>query len=69
MVGFMLDLRDQLETGEDAEIEELLRRAKERRDTWLESKPNLRPGEAAFEQQPEVERPNLLSFRLPNRRK
>jgi prephenate dehydrogenase len=69
MVGFLLDLRDQLETGEDAEIEELLRRAKERRDTWLESKPNLRPGEAAFEQQPEVERPNLLSFRLPNRRK
>lgn len=69
MVGFLLDMREQLETGEAAPVEELLRRSKERRDAWLESKPNLRPGEAAFQQQPEIERPNLISFKLPNRRK
>lgn len=69
MVSYLLDVRDQLEAGDAAALEDLLRRAKQQRDAWLESKPNLRPGEAAFEERPEVERPNLLSFRLPNRRK
>lgn len=69
MVGFLLDVRDQIDQGDAAAIEDLLRRARQQRDTWLETKPNLRPGEAAFEQRPEVERPNLLTFKLPNRRK
>ncbi|HMQ33419.1 MAG TPA: prephenate dehydrogenase/arogenate dehydrogenase family protein [Chloroflexaceae bacterium] len=69
MVGFLLDARDQIETGDAAEVEALLRRAKTQRDAWLDSKPNLRPGEDAFTRQPEVERPNLIGFRLPNRRK
>lgn len=69
MVSFLLDMRDQIELGDTEQIEALLRRAKAQRDAWLESKPGLRPGEDAFAQQPEVERPNLLSFRLPNRRK
>lgn len=69
MAGFLLDLRDQIEAGDAAAIEDLLRRAKQQRDSWLASRPNLRPGEEAFTQTPEVERPNLLSFRLPNRKR
>lgn len=69
MVGFLLDARDQIASGDAAAVEALLRRAKAHRDAWLESKPNLRPGEEAFLRQPEAERPNLLAFKLPNRRK
>ncbi|NTU77895.1 MAG: prephenate dehydrogenase/arogenate dehydrogenase family protein [Chloroflexales bacterium] len=69
MVGFLLETRDQIEQGDAAAIEDLLRRAKQQRDAWLETRPNLRPGEAEFEQRPEAERTNLLTFKLPNRRK
>jgi prephenate dehydrogenase len=69
MVSFLLDMRDHVEAGDDAAIEALLKRAKEQRDAWVESRPNLRPGEDAFSRPTEVERPNLLTFRLPNRRK
>lgn len=69
MVGFLMDVRDQVAAGDAAAVEALLRRAKGQRDAWLESRPNLRPGEDAFARPVEAERPNLLSFRLPNRRK
>lgn len=69
MIAFLVEVRDQAEAGDEAAIEELLRRNKERRDAWLESRPNLRPGEAEFLHQPEIERPNLLTFRMPNRKK
>lgn len=69
MVGFLLDTRDRVEASDEAAVEELLRRAKAARDAWLESKPNLRPGEAAFDNVPQPERPNLLTFRLPNRKR
>jgi prephenate dehydrogenase len=69
MVRFLLDTRDRIETGESDTVGELLRRTKAARDAWLETRPNLRPGEAEFAQLPEVERPNLLSFRLPNRKR
>jgi prephenate dehydrogenase len=69
MVRFLLDARDQIEAGDAEAVEELLRRSKAARDAWLESKPNLRPGEAAFQNVPEIERPNLLSFRMPNRKR
>jgi prephenate dehydrogenase len=69
MVRFLMEVRGQLEAGDGAPVEELLRRAKAERDAWLETKPNLRPGEAAFENRPEIERPNLLSFRMPNRKR
>lgn len=68
MAGFLLELRDRIEAGDAAALEDLLRRAKAQRDTWLESRPHLRPGEEAFLQQPEVQRPNLFTFRWPNRR-
>jgi prephenate dehydrogenase len=69
IVGFLLDVRDQVEAGDAAAIEALLRRAKDQRDAWVESRPNLRPGEDAFANPVEPVRPNLLTFRLPNRRK
>jgi len=69
MIAFLGDVRDQAEAGDSATLEELLRRVKEQRDTWIASRPNLRPGEAEFLQQPEVDRPNLLTFRLPNRKR
>ncbi|GAB4428072.1 MAG: prephenate dehydrogenase/arogenate dehydrogenase family protein [Chloroflexi bacterium OHK40] len=69
MVGLLLDVREQLEAGDEAAVEDLLRRAKAERDAWLEMKPNMRPGEDAFLNRPEVERPNLLTFRLPNRKR
>lgn len=69
MVGFLLETRAQIEQGDTAAIEALLQRARQQRNGWLEARPNLRPGEAAFAQHTEVERPNLLGFKLPNQRK
>jgi prephenate dehydrogenase len=69
MVGFLSHVRDQIEAGDAATLGALLQRTKERRDGWIESRPNLRPGEDAFARPVEAERPNLLSFRRPNRRK
>ncbi|MEI6777445.1 MAG: prephenate dehydrogenase/arogenate dehydrogenase family protein [Chloroflexales bacterium] len=69
MIEFLCEVRGQIESGDAAAIEDLLRRAKQQRDTWLESRPNLRPGEDAFARPIEVERPNLLTFHRPNRRK
>lgn len=68
MISFLVELREQIAAGDAAALEELLRRARAQRDAWLESRPHLRPGEEAFLQQPEVERPNLFTFRRPNRR-
>lgn len=67
MVAFLVELRDQVGAGDTEAVEALLRRAKDERDAWLESRPNMRPGEAAFTQSPEIERPNLFTFRRPNR--
>lgn len=67
MISFLIETRDQIEAGDAAVLEDLLRRAKAQRDAWIESRPNLRPGEEAFLQQPEVQRPNLFTFRRPNR--
>lgn len=69
LLTFLVDVRGQIQAGDAAAVEELLRRAKAERDAWLETRPNMRPGEAAFNQMPEVERPNLLGFRRPGRPK
>lgn len=69
MVEFLITVRDQIQAGDAEAIEALLRRAKQERDAWIESRPNLRPGEDAFARPIEAERPNLLTFRLPNRKK
>jgi prephenate dehydrogenase len=67
MISFLVETRDQIEAGDATALEDLLRRAKAQRDAWLESRPNLRPGEESFLQQPEVQSPNLFTFRRPNR--
>ena len=69
LLAFLVDVRGQIQAGDAAAVEELLRRAKAERDAWLETRPNMRPGEAAFNQMPEVERPNLFGFRRPGRPK
>lgn len=69
VVRTLVDLRDQITSGDTDALETLLRSVKEQRDTWLESRPNLRPGEAEFLQTPEIERPNLFTFRMPNRKR
>ncbi|MFV9507052.1 MAG: prephenate dehydrogenase [Oscillochloridaceae bacterium umkhey_bin13] len=68
MIRFLVTTRDQLAAGDSETIETMLREAKAHRDEWLASRPNLRPGEADFLQQPEIERPNLLTFRRPGRK-
>lgn len=69
MVAFLLETREQLEAGDSAALENVLRRAKAQRDAWLATNPRLRPGEEALFRQAEIERPNLFTFRLPNRRR
>ncbi len=68
-VRTLIELREQIGAGDADALEEVLRSAKEQRDAWLETRPNLRPGEADFLQTPELERPNLFTFRMPNRKK
>lgn len=58
-------LRTAIEAGHDAEVLEVLQRAKQTRDEWLAARPGLRPGEADFEQPVQIERPSLLGLRLP----
>jgi prephenate dehydrogenase len=69
IVRTLIELRDQIDAGDAAAVEAVLRSVKEQRDAWLASRPNLRPGEAEFLQTPELERPNLFTFRMPNRKR
>jgi prephenate dehydrogenase len=59
---WLLDTRDLIEAGKSDELLELFARARATRESWLESRPNLRPGEDAFENIGGVvpERPNLF---------
>ena len=58
----LLDVRDQIEAGEDQKVLELFERAHDVRESWLGSRPNLRPGEDAFENISgmSIERPSLF---------
>ncbi len=67
LIRFLVTVREQINAGDVAAIEQILQQAKATRDAWLESKPHLRPGEADFTAMPTVERPSLLGFRLPKR--
>jgi prephenate dehydrogenase len=69
VVRTLVDLREQITSGDAEALETTLRDTKAQRDAWLESRPNLRPGEADFLQTPEIERPNLFTFRMPNRKR
>ncbi|EFO80527.1 prephenate dehydrogenase [Oscillochloris trichoides DG-6] len=66
MIAFLVEARETITSGDAAAVEAMLRDAKEQRDTWLASRPNLRPGEDAFNRPNQApDRPNLLTFRRP----
>lgn len=68
MLQSLSDVREQLDSGDQAAIEALFARAYERREEWLASKPHMRPGEEEFlGGTPELIRPSL--FGLGPRRK
>jgi prephenate dehydrogenase len=46
---WMLDMRDQIADGDGDQVLDLFQHAREAREKWLVSRPNLRPGEDAFE--------------------
>ena len=45
----LLDLRDQVAAGESEQLLQFFQRAQAAREEWLMGRPNLRPGEDAFE--------------------
>lgn len=61
-VTFLLETRDQLENGNDEQLLALFAHAHDAHEEWLNSRPNMRPGEAAYERlgNMEVERPSLF---------
>ena len=58
----MLELREQIDAGQSDELLAVFQHAREVREEWLTSRPNLRPGEDAFENISGVaiERPSLF---------
>jgi prephenate dehydrogenase len=60
----LLDIREQIEAGHDDELLQLFERAREARERWLHQRPNLRPGEADFEDMlgAPVDRPSLFGW-------
>lgn len=58
----LIDIRDQLEAGQADQVLDMFRHAREIRESWLETKPHMRPGEAEFENISNVrpERPSLF---------
>jgi prephenate dehydrogenase len=67
--ALLLEMRDMLQAEEAAQLEALFEQTRQTRDAWLASKPHLRPGEEDFAHFPQVERPGLLDFLRPSRRK
>ncbi|HEU4323238.1 MAG TPA: prephenate dehydrogenase/arogenate dehydrogenase family protein [Roseiflexaceae bacterium] len=67
-VEVLLELRGQLEAGDSAAVQALFERARATREQWLESRPNMRPGEEFFENVNNVERPGLFGRIRPPKR-
>jgi prephenate dehydrogenase len=61
-VSFLLDVREQLEEDRGDELLAMFEHAREMREQWLESKPQMRPGETEFESigNVPIERPSLF---------
>lgn len=68
-ITFLLDVREHLEQQDASEIEALFTHARQARETWLNSRPGLRPGEAAFEQPIQSERRGFFGRRKPPERR
>jgi len=66
---WLLDTRDMIEDGASDQLLDLFTRARAAREDWLNSRPNLRPGEDAFENISGItpERPSLFG-RIGKRR-
>jgi prephenate dehydrogenase len=66
---WLLDTRDMIEDGESDQLLDLFTRARTAREEWLSTRPNLRPGEDAFENISGItpERPSLFG-RIGKRR-
>jgi prephenate dehydrogenase len=60
----LLDMRDQIEAGRGDELLALFERARDARESWLHIRPNMRPGETAFDDisGAHVERPSLFGL-------
>jgi prephenate dehydrogenase len=59
-ISMLEHMREQVREGDVRGVTETFTHAKEARDVWLASKPNLRPGEDDFVGQQEIPRPNLF---------
>ncbi len=61
-ISTLSDIRERLDANQSDHILDMFRHAQEVRESWLESKPHMRPGEADFESISNVrpERPNLF---------
>lgn len=69
MAQVLLDVRDMLEDTQDDELLAVFADAQQKREEWLQSRPNMRPGEADFENMGGVtpERPNMFGFKSKKR--
>jgi prephenate dehydrogenase len=58
----LLDMRDQIEAGKSDDLLQRFEQVRDAREQWLSSRPNLRPGEADFENMlnTPIERPSLF---------
>ena len=65
MAQVLLDVRDLLEDKQDEELLQLFEEAQQQREEWLDTRPNMRPGEAEFENISGFtpERPNMFGFK------
>jgi prephenate dehydrogenase len=63
-VRLLLELRDQVEAGDADKLLALFERARAARERWLAGRPNLRPGEAEFENivGSPIDRPTLFGW-------
>jgi prephenate dehydrogenase len=61
-VRFLLEVRDQLEGGNDEQVLAMFQHARELREEWLQIRPNMRPGEDSFEDMSggTIQRPSLF---------
>lgn len=66
-IDTLANIRDAVEQADAEHLTTLFTNTQQARDSWLASNPRLRPGEAAFEDAPQVER-GVLGFRVSSQR-
>ncbi len=66
-IDSLANIRDAVEQANAEHLTTLFTDTQQTRDSWLDSNPRLRPGEASFEDTPQVER-GVLGFRVSSRR-